>query len=138
MIKDEMLNKHISNYVLDRQKMVTISAFTKISRFNTFATIRVFYRNHLTKKVVASYELNLSNTTKMKMRLNRSDTLTFMTSLSRVLLSAAPFFFGKNCSSLKIDKIRKASSEVISSLPCCPKVWKKRNHLSKTQVLPKL
>jgi len=74
----------------------------------------------------------------MKIRLQGSDSLTFMTSLSSVLFRIPPFLFGKNCSSLKIDKIRKASSEVISSLPCWPKVWKKRNHLSKKQVLPKL
>lgn len=42
-----------------------------------------------------------------------------------LLLRAARLWLGKNCSSLRMDKIRKASSEVISSLPCCPKVWKK-------------
>lgn len=55
-----------------------------------------------------------------------------MTSLSRKLFNETAFVSLKNCSSLKMDRILKASSVVMSSLPCCPKLWKTRNHLSKT------
>lgn len=64
--------------------------------------------------------------------------VTFMTSLSRVLFREAESTLGRNCSSLKIDKIRKASSVEMSSLPCWPKLWKTRNYLSKTAAITNL
>lgn len=64
--------------------------------------------------------------------------VTFMTSLSRVLFREAESTLGRNRSSLKIDKIRKASSVEMSSLPCWPKLWKTRNYLSKTAAITNL
>lgn len=65
-------------------------------------------------------------------------TVTFITTLSSVLFRAERSTLGKNSSSLRIERSRKASSVVISSLACCPKLWNTRNHLSKTQAIANL
>ena len=56
---------------------------------------------------------------------------TFITSLSSVLFKEDGSMLGRNCSPLKMESILNASSDVMSSLPCCPKLWKTSNYLSK-------
>ncbi|MFS8020289.1 hypothetical protein Hanom_Chr15g01413821 [Helianthus anomalus] len=61
--------------------------------------------------------------------------LTFITIFSRVFFSNNGSTLGKNCSSLKMESILNASSVVISSRACCPKLWKTSNHLSKRSAI---
>lgn len=54
--------------------------------------------------------------------------ISLSNSLGKVEIPNKKYFFH---SPLRIVKTRKATSDVISSLPCCPKVWKTRNFLSR-------